>query len=183
MCLAGLALVVFGVLVIMNPGITVGSLSVAIGIMMLVSGCATCAGWFTVGRYLPGRHLWFFSALAQIILGIGIFCFPQPLMVAMPFMFAFWVLYEGISLSLESFDFKRVGFSKWWLALCLGIVVAGLGIYGLYNPKASAETIAWLVGLAIIFDGIGYWVRLYVVNKFEKKLSKFLNIEDAKIIK
>ena len=183
MCLAGLALVVFGVLVIKNPGATMGSISVAIGIALLVSGCATFAGWMSVGRLLPGRHLWFFSALAQIILGISVLCSPVSLALVLPLLFAFWLLYEGVSLALEAFDFKRVGFNNWWIVLGLGILVGSLGIYGLYNPEASAATISWLVGLSIIFDGIGYWVRLFIVNKFEKKLESFFNIEDVKEVK
>ncbi len=46
------------------------------------------------------------------------------------------------------------------------------GVYCLVNPNVSAETIAWVVGLGIILDGIGNWVKVAVVNKVEKRFVK-----------
>ena len=97
---------------------------------------------------------------------------PAPLMVALPFIFAFWLLFEGINLAISSFDFKRVGFRRWWIVCCFGVLAACFGVYCLVNPNVSAETIAWIVGLGIILDGIGNWVKVAVVNKVEKRFVK-----------
>jgi uncharacterized membrane protein HdeD (DUF308 family) len=58
------------------------------------------------------------------------------------------------------------------------------------NPAASANVVAWLVGLGIIADGIGYWVRIAAVNRVEKKLTKLadrfhqvIDIEDVEEVK
>lgn len=45
----------------------------------------------------------------------------------------------------------------------------------LVYPNVSAETIAWLVGLGIIIDGVGYWVRVALINKVEKRLAGLAN--------
>ena len=45
-------------------------------------------------------------------------------------------------------------------------------MYCLLNPAASVETIAWIVGLGIILDGIGNWVKVALVNKVEKRFVK-----------
>lgn len=187
MCLGGIALVVLGVLCILYPGNTIVSLAWAFGLMLIVSGCSTFGAWATLRHINPFNGLTFLAALVQVILGCVLIINPAPLAVAMPFIFAFWVLYEGIGLVVDSFNYKRLGWNKWWVLCLLAVLVICAGCYGLFcNPVASAKTIAWLVGLGIIADGIGYWVKVAAVNRMEKKLHcladhfhQILDIEDV----
>lgn len=184
MCIAGVALVALGVLCIIYPGSTIVSLAWAFGLMLLVTGCSTFAAWATLRRINPFSGLTFLAALLQVILGVVLFINPAPLAIALPFVFAFWVMYEGLNVLLDSFNYKRLGFRRWWLLSLFGLLVLCAGCYGLFcNPAASAQTIAWLVGVGIIFDGISYWLRVAAANKVEKKLhhlaSRFKEIEDV----
>lgn len=186
-CLAGAALVVLGILCIIYPVSTLVSLSWAIGLVFFVAGCSSMGAWASLRRFIPQSGLMFFSALLDIILGCLIIFHPEPVIIALPFIFAFWVLFEGINLAISSFDFKRVGFKQWWIILCFGIVAACFGVWGLANPNASVEAIAILVGVGIILDGVGNWVRVAVISKAEKQLTRLSNrfrtalkeIEDA----
>ena len=121
------------------------------------------AGLIIVGLllFLPAGTF----AYWQAWLFIGILFVPM-------FIFAFWLMFEGINLAISSFDFKRVGFHRWWIVCCFGVLAACFGVYCLVNPNVSAETIAWIVGLGIILDGIGNWVKVAVVNKVEKRFVK-----------
>ncbi len=189
-CLAGLALVVLGIICIAYPGETIISLAWAFGIILIVSGCSTFGMWATLRRINPFSGLTFLAAFLQVILGIVIIVAPGPLAVALPFFFAFWVFYEGLNLMLDSFNYKRFGFRRWWVLCLLGLLVLCAGCYGLfYNPAASATTLAWLVGLGIILDGVGYWVKIIAYNRVEKRLKSFakrvdeiFNVEDAEVI-
>jgi len=172
MCLTGVALVALGVLCIMYPGNTLLSLSWVFGCLFFLGGCTQMATWAATRGFMPLSGLAFLSALLQIILGLIMVFNPAPLMVALPFIFAFWLLFEGIDLAIGSFDFKRVGFRRWWLVCCFGALAACFGVYCLVNPNVSIETIAWVVGLGIILDGIGYFVKVAVVNKVEKRFVK-----------
>ncbi len=187
MCIAGCALVVLGVLCIIYPSDTIMSLAWALGLILLVSGCSSFGAWATLRAINPLSGLTFLAALLQVILGIVMIINPAPLAVALPFVFAFWVMYEGLNALLDSFTYKRLGFSKWWLICLFGVLMICAGCYGMFSdPVASAKTLAWLVGLAIIFDGVSYWVRVYAVNRVEKKLRRLsdhfhqvLDIEDV----
>jgi len=57
----------------------------------------------------------------------------------------------------------------------MGILSACFGVYCLVNPNVSAETIAWIVGLGIIIDGIGNWVKVALINKLEKRFTQLGN--------
>lgn len=190
MCLGGCSLVVLGILCILYPGGTLLSLAWALGLMLVVSGCSTFGAWATLRRINPFSGLTFLAALLQVFLGIVLLINPAPLAIAIPFVFAFWVLYEGLNLLLDSLNYKRLGFSKWWLLCLLSVLVICAGCYGLfYDPAASATTVAWLVGIGIILDGIGYWVKVAAVNRVENKLHKLadrfhaIEIEDVEEVK
>jgi uncharacterized membrane protein HdeD (DUF308 family) len=191
MCLAGIALVVLGVLCIMYPGNTLLSLAWTLGIILIVTGCSTFGVWATFRAINPFGGLTFLTALLQLILGVVLIFNPAPLAIALPFIFAFWVMYEGFGLFVDSFNYKRLGFRRWWVLCLLSVLVICAGCYGLFcNPAASANVVAWLVGLGIIADGIGYWVRIAAVNRVEKKLTKLadrfhqvIDIEDVEEVK
>ena len=191
MCLAGIALVVLGVLCIMYPGDTLVSLAWALGIILVVSGCSTFGVWNTLRGINPYNGLTFLAALLQVFLGIVLIINPAPLAIALPFIFAFWVLFEGFSLLIDSFNYKRLGWNKWWVLCLLSVLIVCAGCYGLFcNPIASAKTLAWLVGFGIILDGVGYWVKVAAVNRVEKRLHKLsdrihqvLDIEDVEEVK
>ena len=172
MCLAGVALVALGVLCILYPGNTLLSLSWAFGILFFLGGCTQMATWSATRGFMPLSGLAFLSALLQIILGLIMVFNPAVLMVSLPFIFAFWLLFEGINLAIGSFDFKRVGFRRWWIVCCFGVLAACFGLYCLVNPNVSVETIAWIVGLGIIIDGLGYFVKVAMVNKVEKRFVR-----------
>jgi len=172
MCLTGVALVALGILCILYPANTLLSLAWVFGLLFFLGGCTQMASWIATRGFMPLGGLMFFSALLQIILGCVMVFHPAPLMVALPYIFAFWLLFEGLDLAISSFDFKRVGFRYWWCVCCFGILAACFGAYCLFNPNVSVETIAWVVGLGIIIDGIGNWVKVAVVNKVEKRFIK-----------
>ena len=191
MCLAGIALVVLGVLCIMYPGSTLLSLAWAFGLMLIVTGCSTFGAWATLRHVNPFNGLTFLAALMQVFLGIVLIINPAPLAVALPFIFAFWVMYEGIGLMVDSFNYKRLGWDKWWVLCLLSVLIICAGCYGLFcNPAASAATLAWLVGLGIILDGVGSWLKVAAVNRVEKRLHKIsdriqqvLDVEDVEEVK
>lgn len=171
MCLSGLALVALGVLCIAYPVSTLASLSWIIGLVFFMAGCTEMAAWLKLRRLIQQSGLMFFTALLKIILGLMIIICPAPIMVVLPFMFAFWLLFEGVNIAINAFDFKQVRYKKWWIMLFLGIVMACFGIYGLVNPAASVDAIAVLVGIGIIIDGIGNWLKLALIRKVEKRFT------------
>jgi uncharacterized membrane protein HdeD (DUF308 family) len=171
MCLSGTVFVILGILCILYPVNTLLSLAWVFGLFYFIGGCTQFIAWAVARRFMPRSGLMFFSAVLQIILGGLVLFHPAPVMTVMPYLFAFWLIFEGIDLAISSFDFKQVGFGRWWLPVCFGVVAACFGLYCLFNPNTGIETIAWIIGLGIIIDGVGNWVKVAVVNKVENRLS------------
>ncbi len=168
---SGLLLVALGIVCICNPVETLFASAWLIGLLTLISGIMTLIFTFQTQMFLPNSGTRMLNALLQIILGIFFLTHKGTLTSSLPIIFAAWVMIEGVILAINSFDYKKVGFSFWWCILLLGIAGAVLGFIGLRNPIAAGTTLSTLIGLGIIASGISYLVALLGIGKFEKHIQ------------
>lgn len=165
---AGILLIVLGVVCISRPAETLFASAWLIGLFTLLSGISALAFTLQTQAFLPNSGTRMLSSLLQIFLGIFFLAHKGALTASLPIVFAVWVMVEGVVIAIESFEFKKVGFTLWWCILLMGIAGAALGFFGLRNPIAAGTTLSTLIGLAIIFEGISYLVGLSAAKKFEK---------------
>lgn len=165
---AGILLIILGVVCISRPAETLFASAWLIGLFTLLSGISTLVFTLQTQAFLPNSGTRMLSSLLQIFLGIFFLAHKGALIASLPIVFAVWVMVEGIVIVIESFEFKKVGFSGWWCILLLGIAGAVLGFLGLRYPLAAGTTLTTLIGLAIIFEGVSYLVGLSAARKFEK---------------
>ena len=183
LAIAGILLVVLGVLCIAQPTATLFTTAWLIGIFTLVAGIAQLVFTFKTQAFLPNSGTRALTAILEIIIGIIFLANNFFVAFSLPVIFAVWVIIEGISIAVESFDYKRVGFSGWWVILLLGICGVVLGVLGLKNPDVSATTLSTLIGLGIIAMGASYLYALFAINKFENNVDnirKIFTVDDQK---
>ncbi|MBQ7253594.1 MAG: DUF308 domain-containing protein [Bacteroidales bacterium] len=167
LAIAGILLVVLGVLCICRPAATLFTAAWLIGCLTLFAGISKLVFTFRTQAFLPNSGSRMLSAILQIILGLIFLCNNLFLAVSLPVIFAMWVLIESVIIAVNSFDYKRVGFPGWWAILLLGICGAVLGVMGLRNPDVSAATLSTLIGLGVITMGAAYLFALIGIKKFE----------------
>lgn len=172
LAIAGILLIVLGIVCIANPAATLFSTAWMIGCFTLFSGISQLIFTCRTQAFLPNSGTRMLSSILQIILGIIFLGHNLFVTVSLPIIFASWVLVEGLILAVQSFDFKRVGFSGWWGILLLGIAGAVLGFLGLKNPDVAGTTLSWLIGCGIISLGVSYLLALCGINRFEKKVGQ-----------
>lgn len=175
LAIAGIALIALGIVCFCYPVQTLEGSAWLLGCLILLSGLFTLIFTFKTQKFLPNSGTRMLSSLLQIFIGIFFLCNNWAVTASLPFVFAFWVMIEGITLFIESFDFKKFGFSFWWCIMILGIAAAVLGILGLRNPVAAAGTLVALIGISIILNGVAYLVALFGINKFEHNVREFVD--------
>lgn len=173
--IAGILLIVLGVLCICYPADTLFTTAWMIGCFTLISGISKLIFTFRTQAFLPNSGSRMLSALLLIILGIFFLAHNLFVTVSLPLVFALWVLVEGVVMAIQSFDYKKVGFSYWWVIFLLGIAGAVLGVLGLRNLDVTAATLSTFIGLGICLLGLGYIVAVCGVNRFEKEVKNFYN--------
>ena len=171
LCIAGLLLIVLGVLCLCKPDITLLSAAWILGCLTLFAGIAKLVFTIKTQGFLPNSGTRMLSALLDIFFGCFFLCNLLGTAVALPVVFAIWVMLQGVIIAVQSFDYKKVGFPQWWVLLILGVAGAVLGFVGLKHLNITAMTLSTLIGLAIILCGLAYILAVVGVNRFEKKVE------------
>lgn len=170
--ISGVLLVALGIMCIANPEATLFATAWLIGCFTLVSGISRLVFTFRTERFMPNSGTRMLSAILQILIGIIFLCNNIFVAISIPIVCAMWVIFEGVIIFIQSFDFKKVGFSSWWLLMLLGIGIAALGILGMYNLEATGYIVAILIGVSIIGIGLAYLIAYFGIHKFDKEVAR-----------
>ena len=180
LCIAGVLLIILGVICIAKPDITLVSAAWILGCITLASGIAKLIFVFKTQRFMPNSGTRMLSGLLDILFGCFFLFHILGTAVSLPIIFAIWVIVEGVIIAIESFDYKKAGFQYWWGFLILGIAAAVLGFLGLRNLDIAAVTLSTLIGLGVIMNGLSYILAVAGVNRFEKKVGEMRSaVRDA----
>jgi uncharacterized membrane protein HdeD (DUF308 family) len=172
LCIAGILLIALGVYFIIRPDITLVSAAYVLGILTLFTGIFKLIFTFRTQAFMPNSGTRMLSALLDILFGCFFLFNLLGTAASLPFVFAIWVIIEGISVIVASFDYKKVGFTYWWALLLLGIVGVVLGILGLKNMGITAATLSTLISIAVILFGVSHILAVAGVNRFEKVVDE-----------
>ena len=178
LCIAGLLLIILGVVCIAKPDITLVSAAWVLGCFTLIAGISKLVFTFRTQAFLPNSGTRALSAILDIFFGCFFLFNVLGTAVSLPVVFAIWVMIEGVVIAVQSFDYKRVGFPMWWVLLLLGAGAAVLGYFGLKNLDVTAGVLSALIGLAIIANGLAYILAVVGVNRFEKRVDRLGRIID-----
>ena len=170
--ISGILLVALGIMCIANPEATLFATAWLIGCFTLFSGISRMVFTFKTERFLPNSGTRLLSAILQILIGILFLCNNIFVAISIPIVCAMWVIIEGIIIFIQSFDFKKVGFSSWWILMLLGIACAALGVLGMYHLETTGHIVAILIGVGIIAIGVAYLVAFSGIHKFDKEVAK-----------
>lgn len=176
LCLAGILLIILGVLCIAKPDITLISAAWVLGCFTLFAGISKLVFTLKTQAFIPNSGTRILSALLDIFFGCFFLFNILGTAVSLPVVFAIWVMVEGVVIAVQSFDYKKVGFPYWWALLLLGIGGAVLGFFGLKNLDVTAITLSTLIGIAVILNGLAYILAVAGVTRFEKKID---NVREA----
>ncbi len=173
LAIAGILLVVLGVLCISRPAATLFTTAWLIGLFTLFAGVSKLMFTLRTQAFLPNSGTRALSAILEIIIGIIFLANNVFLAFSLPVIFAMWITIESVIIVVNSFDYKRVGFPGWWGILLLGICGVVLGILGLRNPDVTAATLSTLIGMGVIAMGASYLIALLGIQKFENRVKEF----------
>jgi uncharacterized membrane protein HdeD (DUF308 family) len=171
LCVAGLLLIILGVVCIAKPDITLVSAAWVLGCFTLIAGVSKLIFTFKTQAFLPNSGTRALSAVLDIFFGCFFLLNILGTAVSLPVVFAIWVMIEGVVIAVQSFDYKRVGYPYWWSFLIFGILATALGIAGLRNPADAGKWLSTLIGLGLVMIGCAHFGALTGIKHFEKALD------------
>jgi uncharacterized membrane protein HdeD (DUF308 family) len=105
--IAGLLLIVLGVVLIRHLHLTVAIIGLLIGISWIVQGLAALAGGMAAGSG-EGRGWWIFFGIVSLIGGIVIVAVPVATVTALAVLVGIWFIVEGIFEIIGGFRLRRM---------------------------------------------------------------------------
>ena len=172
LCITGILLIALGVYLIINPNITLVSAAYVLGFLTLATGIFKLVFTFRTQAFMPNSGTRMLSALLDIFFGCFFLFNLLGTAASLPFVFAIWVIIEGVSVIVASFDYKKVGFPYWWALLLLGIIGVLLGILGFRNMDVTAVTLSTLISIGVILFGVANILAVAGVTRFEKAVGE-----------
>ena len=161
----GVFSIIFGVLILAWPGITLKAFLIVLGVYLLASGVV-----MAIGSLVNRRGHWVGGALMGAITAIaGLYVFANPKIstLAILTVIAIWSIAVGGLQLAAGFEGKN----NWWMILS-GAVYALFGFYIFANPKGGAITLIWLIGLSVIASGLLLTIAAFKVGDLNKTLRR-----------
>ena len=156
--IAGIAMIILGVLVWFNPFDTMLALAFYVGLGFLLVGA------FYMMASMNVKSGWYLLVGAlDVLVGLILIFNLGVTAASLPIILALWSLAVGVIQIIGAFEIKKFGFPWGWSAIMGGVgIIFGLVI--LAYPMIGAITISTVVGLYAIMFGI--------LQLIEYKMSK-----------
>jgi len=150
--LLGLAMIVFGVIVLGNT--VVASLAVATltGALMLAGGVMQFIGGLSIEGMSGKLFAWLTGAL-MAFLGWSFLAHPLAGMISLSMLILILLAAGGIARIIFAFQLR--GTSYFWLTLLSGVLSLFLAVYIWNIPGATVQLLGMLLGIEMLFNGFG----------------------------
>ncbi len=143
-----------GLLLIVGPGFNVSVLGVLCGVMLILSGAAKLAGYFSKDLYRLAFQHDLLLGILLIVLGTAALLHPGRFENLLGAAIGLVVLADGILKMQVAGDARRFGLPRWWLILGLAILAALCGVALLLRPGTGGRVLSVLLGAALLSDGV-----------------------------
>jgi uncharacterized membrane protein HdeD (DUF308 family) len=150
----GIALIVFGAIAVVVPGIAALAVTILLGWLFLLSGILGLVTTIWM-RWLPGFWWSLLSALLAMITGAALLWWPFGGILSLTLGLAVFFLIEGAVSIMYALDHRRQFTGSWGWMLASGVIDLVLAMLILVGfPGTAAWAIGLLVGINLLMGGV-----------------------------
>lgn len=155
----GSAAVLFGILVVLWPDVSVLALVILFGIYAIVDGATNIVHYV---RRKERRSVWQLgSGVISVLAGLAAFVWPGITALSLALIIGLWAVILGVSQIALAFEVKKT-VGQWWLWLITGIVTIVFGLFlvilpgpGILGLLGLLSSFAIVFGILLIASGAG----------------------------
>lgn len=152
--IAGVILILTGVLCFANPGATFLSMAFILGCSMLISGASGIFAYIKINGKKQLNNLILVEGLLTVILGCLVLSNQLTTDTMVPVFFGMWVMISGILRVVASLEIKKSGTNVYRWFLAPGMISIFAGIYAFLNPVLAGLLVVMLVGIFFVIQGV-----------------------------
>lgn len=162
---AGVLLIIVGIYCLFNPDVGLLSLSLYIGSAMLISGIIDIVIFAKWNGKMFGTGWFLADGILTVLLALFLLFNQAFTMLSLPFIFGMWLLFSRINQFVNSFELQSFGVRGWGWLTALGILLAVVGFFSLFDPIANLFALSILVGILLICEGVAAIVRACISHR------------------
>ena len=158
----GIVAILFGILTLVWPKLSLTVLVLLFGIFAVVSGITAVAAALRNTRE-QGWGLLLFEGIVGILAGVVALVWPGITALAFLYLLAAWAIITGILEFIAPLLFPMSG-GRAVLMVLAGVVSVVFGVLIAFQPASGLLAVVWLIGIYAIVIGV-----LYIVAYFESR--------------
>ena len=162
---AAIAVLLFGLALLIWPGITTGLILNICGVALMICGV------FNIVRYFVKKDSYlaynWSLALGLILLGGGLclVVFKGVLLSIVPLLFGIALLIGGIAKVQAAFNMRRAGFRSWYLTLIAAAISCVLGALIILHPFGTGLVLIRVIGASIAVEAVQDLISMRTYNR------------------
>ncbi|MBO5568122.1 MAG: DUF308 domain-containing protein [Clostridia bacterium] len=149
-----IALCSFGILLIVNPEISISAFGLFTGACLIIFGAVKIVGYFSKDLYRLAFQYDLAFGIMMIALGIMVILEPDNVIETICIALGIAFLMDGLLKIQIAIDAKKFGIHPWWLIFAMAIMAVVIGILLVFRTAESARTLMILLGTSLLADGI-----------------------------
>ena len=177
--ISSVLLFLFGLILAVNAEGFIKSITVAIGVVLLLIGVFPVIDYFRYRKDGLGASVGLISGIFSIVCGLMLLINEDLLMILIPVFIGVWMIINGINKIQVSFEIKDLGEKSWVITFIYSILIMVLGGYFIVNPISGATTVTSFIGIILciyaVLDIIDCVIIKVKVKSFKKELDKIEN--------
>lgn len=150
----GAIFIITGIWILSAPAESFATITLFIGIIILVSGTSGVYLNIQNRRGIPGWGFQLAGGIIDIAIGLILIINPEILLKVITIFVAIWLFISGIGVLRRAFEFRESERDIWRWELILGIVLLLLAVLLVWHPMILGLTIAIWTAAAFIALGI-----------------------------
>ena len=177
--ISSVLLFLFGLVLAVNAEGFIKSITVAIGVVLLLIGVFPVIDYFRYRKEGLGASVGLISGIFSIVCGLMLLINEDLLMILIPVFIGVWMIINGINKIQVSFEIKDLGEKSWIITFIYSILIIVLGGYFIVNPISGATTVTSFIGIILciyaVLDIIDCVIIKVKVKNLKKDLDKIEN--------
>ncbi len=172
-----------GAMLIKNPDSTVKGITIAIGILFLVSGVISCVAYFNArlhstenevydadGKLLVGgRPMFPIVGLGSVILGFVLALMPGAFVTSLMYVLGGIILLGALNQFMVLIQARKFATLPLWFWVCPTLVLL-TGLFVMIKPMESASLPLLIIGWCLLFYGVTECINAFKIHQYRKKM-------------
>ena len=166
-----LLIMIFGVLLVAWPDITITIIANILGAIFISSGIYQIINYFVV----KGQNDFFnnnlLSGIIAMLIGITTIVLGEDIAHIFRIVIGIWMIYEALVRINTAIKLYSVGIKSWRYILIIAIMMLALGIFVAFNSGAIIQLIGWMMILTGVIGIVGDVMFIQQISTVVEKLT------------